>query len=205
VNPKAGFGFANALRAILRHDPDVILVGEMRDAATAEMAVQAALTGHLVLSTLHTTDAASAVVRLTDMGIPPYLIAATLQGVLAQRLIRLTCQGCGTWQPLEPKWQTMAAQQLPADAPPLLQQRIGAGCLACRQTGYQGRAAITEFLPLDESVRRAIVDGVSLDALRVLARRAGVPSLTQDGWRAVREGHTTVMELVRVLTDADAS
>ncbi len=205
VNPKAGFDFANALRAILRHDPDVILVGEMRDAATAEMAVQAALTGHLVLSTLHTTDAASAVVRLTDMGIPPYLIAATLQGVLAQRLVRLTCQHCGEWHPLEAKWRAMAAQQRPVDAPPIERQRVGAGCPTCRQTGYQGRAAITEFLPLDESLRRAIVEGVPLDALRAMARRAGVPSLTQDGWQAVAEGRTTVLELVRVLTDADAS
>ena len=139
------------------------------------------------------------------MGIPPYLIAATLQGVLAQRLVRLTCQHCGEWHPLETKWQAMASQQRPVDAPPIERQRVGAGCPTCRQTGYQGRAAITEFLPLDESLRRAIVEGVPLDALRAMARRAGVPSLTQDGWQAVAEGRTTVLELVRVLTDADAS
>jgi len=203
VNVKAGFGFPNALRAILRHDPDVILVGEMRDAETAEIAVQAALTGHLVLSTLHTTDATGALARLTEMGVPPYLLAATLHGVLAQRLVRLTCASCGTWRALTAEEEALVrAASLPESERPT-RVCAGPGCSACAQTGYRGRAAITELLVLDDTVRAAFVRGDSLDALRALVRARGVASLQHDGWRAVREGRTTIEELTRVVSEDD--
>ncbi len=199
VNVKAGFGFPNALRAILRHDPDVILVGEMRDAETADIAVQAALTGHLVLSTLHTTDATGALARLTEMGVPPYLLAATLQGVLAQRLVRRTCDACGAWRPLT-RAEAAAVRDV---APPITAVREGRGCEPCAHTGYRGRAAITELLTVDDALRAAFVAGTSLDALRALVRERGVTSLQQDGWRAVREGSTTIDEVTRVVSEDD--
>ncbi|MBL0171140.1 MAG: type II/IV secretion system protein [Gemmatimonadaceae bacterium] len=203
VNAKAGFGFANALRAILRHDPDVILVGEMRDAETAEIAVQAALTGHLVLSTLHTTDAAGALARLSEMGVPPYLLAATLQGVLAQRLIRLTCDHCAEWRPLNREEAALVHSLTPPLDPPVTRVREGRGCERCAHTGYRGRAAITELLVLDDALRAAFVDGASLDVLRATVRARGVPSLVHDGWRAIRDGRTTIAEVTRVVSEDD--
>jgi general secretion pathway protein E len=198
VNTRAGFDFAAALRAILRHDPDVLLVGEMRDADTAEIAVRAALTGHLVLSTLHTTDAVSALARLRDMGVAPYLIAATLQGVLAQRLVRRVCDGCGQWRaPSEEERALMGGASLPA------QLREGHGCAACAGTGFHGRQAITELLVLDEAVREAFTRGDSISQLRSVARAHGVRSLRDDGLRLVAAGVTTVQELARVLSAGD--
>ncbi len=220
VNPKAGFGFANALRAILRHDPDVILVGEMRDAETAEIAVQAALTGHLVLSTLHTTDASAALPRLVEMGVPPYLLAATLQGVLAQRLVRTVCDACATWRApssderalLGGDGALLGGDGASADviattrrASPLWQLRAGAGCEECAGTGYRGRAAISELLPLDEPMRQAMVAGASLETLRSMARARGVASLRDDGWRLVHEGRTTVSEVARVVSEDETA
>lgn len=205
VNTKAGFGFANALRAILRHDPDVILVGEMRDTETAEVAVQAALTGHLVLSTLHTTDATGALARLTEMGVPAYLLAATLQGVLAQRLVRVVCDHCATWRGLTASELALAQSMTPPLAPAVVQVREGRGCEHCAQTGYRGRAAITELLVLDDELRAAFSKGMALDALRVHVRSRGVESLQHDGWRAVREGRTTVAELSRVVSEEDGA
>lgn len=203
INPKAGFGFANALRAILRHDPDVILVGEMRDVETAEMAVQAALTGHLVLSTLHTTDATGALARLTEMGVPSYLLAATLHGVLAQRLVRVSCEQCGTWRPLSGEEATLARSVSPALDPPVTRVFQGNGCDRCSGTGFRGRAAIAELLVMDDTLRAAFADGASLDTLRATARARGVQSLQYDGWRAVRDGRTTATELLRVVSDED--
>ena len=203
VNGKAGFGFANALRAILRHDPDVILVGEMRDVETAELAVQAALTGHLVLSTLHTTDATGALARLTEMGVPAYLLAATLHGVLAQRLVRIPCDGCAAWRELTSEEMAMARAVIPALDPPVMRVREGHGCDRCAHTGFRGRAAITELLVLDDALRAAFVQGVSLDALRASVRTRGVPSLVHDGWRAVRDGRTTIEEVARVVSEDD--
>jgi len=198
VNTRAGFDFAAALRAILRHDPDVLLVGEMRDADTAEIAVRAALTGHLVLSTLHTTDAVSALARLRDMGVAPYLIAATLQGVLAQRLVRRVCDGCGQWRaPSEEERALMGGASLPA------QLREGHGCAACAGTGFHGRQAITELLVLDEAVREAFTRGDSISQLRSVARAHGVRSLRDDGLRLVAAGVTSVQELARVLSAGD--
>ncbi len=200
VNVKAGFGFPNALRAILRHDPDVIFVGELRDAETAELAIQAALTGHLVLSTLHTTDASGALARLTDMGVAPYLLAATLHGVLAQRLVRVNCEVCSAWRAMSGDELALARSALPFDAVPE-RVRVGVGCEQCAHTGYRGRAAITELLVIDDALRAEFMRGVSLSAFRQSARTAGVRSLMQDGWRAVREGHTTVDELMRVVSE----
>ena len=205
VNTRAGFGFANALRAILRHDPDVILVGEMRDAETAEIAVQAALTGHLVLSTLHTTDATGALARLTEMGVPPYLLAATLQGVLAQRLIRLTCDDCAEWRPLTTEEATLARGVRPPLREPVTRVREGRGCDRCAHSGFRGRAAITELLVLDDVLRGAFVQGASLEALRGMVRERGVTSLQHDGWRAVREGRSTVAEVTRVVSEDDGA
>ncbi len=200
VNVKAGFGFANALRAILRHDPDVILVGEMRDAETAEIAVQAALTGHLVLSTLHTTDATGALPRLVEMGIAPYLLAATLHGVLAQRLVRTVCGSCATWR--EPTDNDRAL--LGASSAHIARVRSGDGCAECAGTGYRGRAAISELLVLDEAMRAQFVAGASLEAMRSAARARGVASLRDDGWRLVANGLTTVAEVSRVVSEDDA-
>jgi len=199
VNPRAGFTFANALRAILRHDPDVILVGEMRDIETAEIAVQAALTGHLVLSTLHTTDAASAVTRLTEMGIAPYLVAATLQGVLAQRLVRTVCEPCATWHPASASEGALMGEQHAH-----FRIRHAVGCDACAHTGYQGRAAIAELLVLTDAMRAHIINGASLEQLRMDAREQQGRSLRDDGWRLVRAGITTVDEVVRVVSEDEA-
>lgn len=198
VNPRAGFGFAEALRAILRHDPDVILVGEMRDAETAEIAVRAALTGHLVLSTVHTTDAIGALARLRDMGVPAYLLTATLQGVVAQRLVRRTCRACGAWRPLRPD----EAALLGSSAIPS-QQFEGPGCEACSGTGYRGRLAIVELLTMTDTLRDQFSRGESASAMRQTARDLGVASLRDDGLRLIRDGQTTVAELVRVLSAGD--
>jgi type II secretory ATPase GspE/PulE/Tfp pilus assembly ATPase PilB-like protein len=206
VNPKAGFGFPGALRAILRHDPDVILVGEMRDAETAEIAVQAALTGHLVLSTLHTTDATGALARLVEMGVPRYLVAATLHGVLAQRLVRTVCEACGAWRDLRVEERALLHGAGGANgAPALTRVREGAGCGACAGTGFRGRAAIAELLPVDETLRGQFVAEASLDVLRAGIRARGVASLRDDGWRLVAAGRTTIDEVVRVVSEEDAS
>ncbi len=200
VNPRAGFGFANALRAILRHDPDVILVGELRDAETAALAVQAALTGHLVLSTVHTVDATAALTRLADMGVAPYLLAATVRGVLAQRLVRCVCRGCAS--PRAPSAEEVVLLGAAgADAVDTVWE--GAGCAACAGTGYRGRAAVGELLVPDEALRGAFVGGASLATLRRQVRALGVPSLRVDGLRLVRDGRTTVAELWRVMGDEE--
>jgi type II secretory ATPase GspE/PulE/Tfp pilus assembly ATPase PilB-like protein len=194
VNARAGFGFAEALRAILRHDPDVILVGEMRDAETAEIAVRAALTGHLVLSTVHTTDAIGALARLRDMGVPPYLLTATLQGVLAQRLVRRICDRCGEWRPVTEGERALLGGDV------LTTVRSGHGCDDCSGTGYHGRQAITELVVMTDTLREAFARGESAGALRAMARAQGVASLRDDGLRLVRAGGTTVAELARVLS-----
>jgi type II secretory ATPase GspE/PulE/Tfp pilus assembly ATPase PilB-like protein len=186
VNTRSGFGFASALRAMLRHDPDVILVGEMRDVETAELAVRAALTGHLVLSTLHTTDAAGAVQRLRDMGIASYLLAGTLRGVLAQRLLRRVCAACGEERApthVERSAYAAAQQRSPGIGPPALDAiAVGRGCSACSGTGFRGRVAIGELLEPEAG------------------EAAPLPDLIGDGWRAVAAGFTTPGELFRVLT-----
>ncbi len=227
VNTKAGFSFPNALRAILRHDPDVILVGEMRDTETAEIAVQAALTGHLVLSTLHTTDATGALARLTEMGVPRYLLAAPLHGVLAQRLVRTVCNDCGSWRDVDSgeialvtayvcgdvgddrfvtEHDTRAGMQKSAAVEPSITRvREGAGCPLCAHTGFRGRAAITELVVLDERLRAAFVRGDSLDEMRAAVRASGATGLRHDGFRLVREGRTTIAEVTRVVSEDEVA
>ncbi len=194
VNEKSGLTFARGLRSILRHDPDVILIGEIRDAETARIAVQASLTGHLVFSTLHTNDAPGAPTRLIDMGVEPYLVSASLEGVVAQRLVRVLCAEC------------RALDDTPATQ--TFKQRVGiepgreifraAGCGLCRQTGYHGRHAIFELMPLDEEIRERILTTRSVAAVREAGRAAGMKSLAEDGWRLVADGVTSVDEVLRV-------
>ena len=172
VNPKIDLDFAKALRAILRQDPDIIMIGEIRDHETAQIAVQASLTGHLVLATLHTNDAVSAITRLTDMGIEPFLLSSSLLGVLAQRLVRKTCTACQ-----------------------------GAGCAACGHTGYQGRTGIFELLSTDEALRSLIHDRASESALRQAAQAQGLRSMREDGQRLVDTGVTSLQELLCVTGD----
>ncbi len=194
VRPKIGLSFATGLRHIVRQDPDVIMVGEIRDLETAEIAIQAALTGHLVLSTLHTNDAPSAVTRLQDMGAESYLLASVLDGVLAQRLVRQICPHCVA--PHDPG---------PADLlgigiaePPSVQLYHGKGCTACRGTGYRGRTGIYELFTVDEGLRRLIMTKAPAGELRRYAVARGMVTLREDGWAKVCAGITTVDEILRV-------
>lgn len=170
INPRKGITFAIGLRHILRQDPDVVMVGEIRDSETARIALQASLTGHMVFSTLHTNDAASAITRLVDLGAEPFLVAAALSAVMAQRLVRRTHAACA-----------------------------GAGCNDCLHAGYKGRVGVFEFLPLDESVRQAVGRGAKLDEVREYARRRGMQSLWEEGWRLIRARVTDEREVRRVL------
>jgi len=195
VNLKAGVSFAAALRSILRQDPDVLMVGEMRDAETAGIAIQAAMTGHLVFSTVHTNDAASAIARLGDLKVDPYLIAATLEGVLAQRLVRRICPECRERYRPDPGCVALLANH-PIGAP-LLER--GAGCASCRHTGYRGRSGIFELLVVTEAQKRLITRGADVTDIRELAREEGMVSLREDGWRKVQAGLTTIEEVLRVV------
>ncbi len=192
VQARAGLGFASALRSILRHDPDIIMVGELRDAETATIAIQAALTGHLVLSTLHTTDAVGAVTRLIDMGVEPYLVAATLQASLAQRLVRVLCRACSV-----PREATADERARWGDGSSHL--RMARGCEACAGTGYRGRRGIYELFVPDDAARSAIVRAAPADALRQESVLRGTIPLREEGWRLVRDGVTTPEELVRAI------
>ena len=194
VNLRTGFTFAQALRAMLRHDPDVLLVGEMRDAETAEIAVRAALTGHLVLSTVHTTDAVGALVRLRDMGLAPYLLAATLRAVLAQRLVRRVCAACAVER--VPDAAEIAALQEAGVT--VSRMREGHGCPACRGTGFHGRLAVGELLTVTDALTDAFCAGAPLGTLRAVAQAAGVRPLRHAGMDRVATGETTVAEVLRV-------
>ena len=199
VAAKGGLTFASALRSILRHDPDIIMVGEMRDTETAEISIQAALTGHLVFSTLHTNDAAGGITRLADMGIEPYLIAATVRGLLAQRLVRMVCDGCA--EPYEVSLGDLArlgGMMLPSGQPTF---RRGLGCDACGGSGYRGRTGIYELLAVTDELRARIVSGAPLDEIRRLGREQGTVPLRVDGWAKVCAGVTTIDELLRVTSD----
>src|SRR5437899_625631 len=194
VNVKAGMTFAGALRSILRQDPDVLMIGEMRDGETAAIAVQAALTGHLVFSTLHTNDAASALTRLADLKVEPYLVAATLEAVLAQRLVRKICPECRERYKPDPDAVALLARQ---PVGPLVLER-GRGCAACRQTGYRGRTGIFELLVVTEEIKQQLLKAPNAGALRALGESQGMVTLRQDGWRKVQAGITTVEEVLRV-------
>ena len=199
VQSKIGFTFASALRSILRQDPDIVMIGETRDVETAQIAVQSALTGHLVLSTLHTNTAAGAIIRMQDMGVERYLITSSVNGVLAQRLVRTLCSHC----------------KLPYAEDPVLVEASGlaryfepgtplykpVGCEQCRGSGFRGRTGIHELLVLDEPMRRAVIEGRDASVLNSLAVKGGMLSLYEDGLRKVAAGVTTLDELARVTQD----
>jgi general secretion pathway protein E/type IV pilus assembly protein PilB len=196
VNHKVGLDFAAGLRAILRHDPDVVMIGEIRDKETAETAIQASLTGHLVFSTLHTNDASGATTRLLDMGVEPFLVSSSLEGVMAQRLVRRICAECG--HEFEPEHAEIPPDmELPAGA----KLRRGAGCRACRGTGYRGRVGVYELLRLTEEIREMIMERGNAQKIAASAIRSGdLVTLRQDGFEKVRAGVTTVEEVVQALT-----
>ena len=200
INQKIGLTFAEVLRSILRHDPDVIMVGEVRDLETARIAIQSALTGHIVLSTLHTDSAAGAVTRLADMGIEPYLITSALKGVLAQRLARTLCEACK--QPFNTGDE---ATRLFADAGLTLGPSDtiyqATGCEQCGGTGYQGRTAVSELLEIDDDLREAILNRVDSPGLRDIASNSGMISMRGDGLGKVIDGTTTIDEILRVTED----
>jgi type II secretory ATPase GspE/PulE/Tfp pilus assembly ATPase PilB-like protein len=188
VNTQVGLSFASVLRSVLRQDPDIILVGEIRDGETADIAVKAALTGHLVLSTLHTNDAASAAIRLVDMGVEPYLVASTVRAFIAQRLVRVICPECR---------ETVAA-------PGGITYR-GRGCAHCSQTGYRGRVAVCEMLLLDAEIQEAVLRRASAREIRERAVARGMVTLAADGWQKVAQGTTTAEEILRVTADMDGA
>jgi general secretion pathway protein E len=194
VNEKVGLTFANALRALLRQDPDVMLVGEIRDRETADIATHAALTGHLVLSTLHTNDAATALTRLVDLGIAPYLVASTVEAVLAQRLVRRICMSCR--RPIKLTGEQRTA--LGSAAEELVDVWGGEGCSECRGTGYLGRTGIYELLVMDDELRLAVQQNASASHLEKLGLARGMRFLKDDGIRQIREGLTTPEEVLRV-------
>ena len=201
ANPDIGLTFATQLRAILRQDPDVILVGEIRDAETTEMAIRAALTGHLVLSTLHTNSAVAAVTRFQDMGVASFLISSSLSGVLAQRLVRLICRHCRREVPQNvPSYDiNIARLKLPAGT----KLYEGAGCAECNQTGYRGRLAVIELLNVNREIRQAIMEGADATTLHRLAVKSGMKTLWQDALEKVKSGLTTGDEVARVLLGTD--
>jgi len=190
--PRVGLDFARAMRAFLRHDPDIILVGEIRDKETAETAINASLTGHLVFSTLHTNDAVSATTRLLDMGVEPFLIASSVEGVLAQRLLRTICKNCK-------EEYSPDADQLPPDFEYKKGEKLwrGRGCRECLKTGYSGRRALLELLVMTDELRELIVARKTASQLIPAAKKAGLRLLRDEGWRVVREGITTPEEILR--------
>ncbi|MBY0457177.1 MAG: Flp pilus assembly complex ATPase component TadA, partial [Gemmataceae bacterium] len=221
THAKIGLTFASALRSILRHDPDVILVGEIRDKETAEMAIQASLTGHMVFSTLHTNDAPSAFTRMIDMGVEPFLVSSTVEGVMAQRLVRTVCPDCKTEYVPEPEDVPLdfpLRKGAPKAAPDVaIQQGVvemmgagpslggdgeirlwkGVGCRSCRQGGYRGRTGIHELLLNNDVMKELVVQRVNAGVIRLEALKAGMITLRQDGWRKVLNGTTTIDEVTR--------
>ena len=196
VQHNIGLNFADGIRTLLRQDPDIIMVGEIRDVETAEMAIQAALTGHLVLSSLHTNDAPSAISRLLELGVPPYLLNATLLGVMAQRLARTLCPHCKekrelsdeTWQELVRPWKATKPAQV----------SIATGCLECRMTGYRGRTGIYEMLPLSAEMKKLVVKDAELGKIKALARQEGMKPLRLSGAEKVAAGLTTAEEIIKI-------
>ena len=199
VNPKIGLTFGAALRSILRHDPDKIMVGEMRDRETAEIAIQAALTGHLVFSTLHTNDAPSGVTRMVDMGIEPYLVAATVLAIVGQRLVRLVCEECA--EEFEPPTNVVAEVSTGQPDVPEPRFRRGRGCAACAGTGYRGRTGVYELMPMSDELRERVLKRTPLAEIRTLAQAQGMESLRAAGWAKACVGTTTLEEVLRVTRD----
>lgn len=197
VNTKIDMSFSKALRSILRQDPDVIMIGEIRDVETAQIAVQASLTGHLVLATLHTNDAVSAIARLMDMGVEPFLLASSLSGVLAQRLVRQLCTHCR--HPYAPDQAELALMNQPENPPAIIYRAVG--CPECHGTGYSGRTGIYELLTMDDNLRRLIHDRAAEQQLRESALGKGMTDMRKDGIRWVVSGVTTLEELLSVTRD----
>ena len=195
INDAVGMTFGKALRSFLRQDPDIIMVGEMRDLETAQISIQASLTGHLVLSTLHTNDAPGAVTRLVDMGVEPFLISSTLMAVLGQRLVRTICKNCRT--PFEPTESQLEMLNL---SPHDLGDKVfyyGRGCSACNDTGYKGRKGIFELLVISDAIRALINERAPTVVMRQKAIELGMVTLREDGLRSIFEGDTTIEEVVK--------
>ncbi len=203
VNPDIQVTFATVLRAILRHDPDTILIGEIRDFETAEVAIQSALTGHLVFSTLHTNDSPSAITRLRDMGIEPFLITATVEAILAQRLVRKICSECRTQ--FEPSDELLMELQLPIAQARQYKFYYGRGCQRCNNSGYKGRCGIYELLEVNDEVRDLVASSASVDDIRNYCRSQGMTTLREAGLKLIFDGVTTIDEVVRetVMEDVD--
>jgi type II secretory ATPase GspE/PulE/Tfp pilus assembly ATPase PilB-like protein len=201
VSEKAGMTFGRGLRAILRHDPDVVLVGEIRDAETAQIAVQASLTGHMVFSTLHTNDAPGALTRLVDMGVEPYLVASSLEAVIAQRLVRVLCNECKE-EDMTPRTNALRDRVEALKGAKIYRQ---VGCKACRMTGFTGRQALFELMTMSPAIREVLLRSGSSVEVKNVARREGMRTLLEDGWRLVCNGVTTPSEVLRVSKDEDAS
>ncbi|MEM1250319.1 MAG: GspE/PulE family protein, partial [Acidobacteriota bacterium] len=196
VQTKAGVTFAKALRHILRQDPDVIMVGEIRDPETAQYAIQAAMTGHLVFSTLHTNDAASAITRLSDLQIERFMVSSTLAGTMAQRLVRKICPHCREPHVLDRDQIAMLGLSVPEDRQ--FEVRRGAGCQECRGTGYYGRTGVFEVMPLDDSIKQLVIEGADAPRIKREAIKLGMTTLRQSALRKLARGITTVEEVVRV-------
>jgi len=206
VNVDLGLTFAVGLRYILRQDPDIVMVGEIRDYEAAEMAIHTALTGHLVFSTLHTNDAASAITRLIDMGVEPFLVASTIEGIVAQRLVRRVCQYCS--ELYHPDEETLLdlglSQEEIENLPDDLMIRRHVGCKECRNTGYSGRTGIFEIIPMNENIREMCIKGITSNQIkREAIRTTGMKTLREDGWRKVKAGITTIEEVLRLTTESD--
>ncbi len=199
VNNKAGLSFASALRSILRSDPDIVLIGEIRDHETAQIAIEASLTGHLVLSTLHTNDAPSSITRLTEMGIEPFLVGSAVDCVLAQRLARQLCEKCK--EAYQPSDDQLAALKFPdwqrGDEAPVLYRPVG--CSNCSKTGYKGRLALHEVMAMTEEIERLTVERASATTISEVAIGDGMRQLREDGLRKVAQGVTSIDEIFRVV------
>lgn len=199
VNPKVNFTFSTGLRSLLRHDPDIIMVGEVRDLETAEIAIRTALTGHLVFSTLHTNDAASGITRLIDMGVEPYLVASSVETFVAQRLVRINCPKCKEEdQSANQAVKEEIVKSLNLSSTDVIRIYRGRGCDYCNQTGYYGRMAIAEVLVLNDSIRAAILEKPRSEYIKTIAMKQGLITLRQNGWKAVMDGLTTPDEIMNV-------
>ncbi|MCX5757227.1 MAG: ATPase, T2SS/T4P/T4SS family, partial [Candidatus Hydrogenedentes bacterium] len=201
VQPRIGFDFALGLRSMLRHDPDIMMVGEIRDFETAEMAIRSSLTGHLVFSTLHTNDAAGAVTRLVDMGVEPFLIASTMIASVAQRLVRCVCVQCA--EPYQPDASVLREFGVTLKGLENATFRRGRGCDACRHTGYRGRIAIYEILTFSGSVKEMTYHRSPASEIKRKGREQGMRTLRESGWQQVCRGRSTLEEVMRVTSDAD--
>jgi type II secretory ATPase GspE/PulE/Tfp pilus assembly ATPase PilB-like protein len=206
VRSEIGLTFASALRHVLRQDPDVIMVGEIRDRETADIAIRASLTGHLVFSTLHTNDAPGAITRLVDMGIEPFLVASAIELVIAQRLVRRLCPECARMEPVT-KIKVLESLSIlgcdPKEAETVTSLRAPVGCDRCRGTGYRGRIGLFEIFRLNEEMHAEILRRESTRTLAHSARQQGMRTLGQSGWEKVKAGHTTLDEVLRVITISD--